>query len=180
MLRKYNIALIPVSKNIEIMNCANFFSSISDQYQLGENSLPHVTLCQFQADESTIQDLWDKVCDALTEHTISLELKYFSCISFDNKIFWVSLMPDQRTLLNDMHKVVAGIVNSPVKKSYDPHLTLINTKDSEYEKMADKLIKTYSPISDDFVLSIGECDGIGQFTKLLYQCDFKRKTECKR
>ena len=79
-----------------------------------------------------------------------------------------------------MHNVVAEIVNSPTKKSYDSHLTLINTKDSEYEKMADKLIKTYSLISDDFVLSISECDEIGQFTKLLYQCDFKRKTEYKK
>lgn len=180
MLRKYNIALLPTSKNQEIVNCSSFFSSISDQYQLGENSLPHVTLCQFQANESTVRDLWDRVCDALTGHIISLELKDFSCISFDHKIFWISLMPDQRTLLNDMHSVVAEIVNSPAKKSYDPHLTLINTKDNEYEKMADKLIKKYSPISDDFVLSIGECDEIGQFTKLLYQCDFKRKIECRR
>jgi hypothetical protein len=39
-------------------------------------------------------------------------------------------MPDQRTLLNDMHNIVAKIVNSPAKKSYDPYLTLINTKDS--------------------------------------------------
>ncbi|MBX3710206.1 MAG: hypothetical protein KIT56_09520 [Gammaproteobacteria bacterium] len=142
--------------------------------------MPHVTLCQFQAEESTIRELWDKACNALTEHTISLELKDFSCISFDNEIFWVSLMPDHRTLLNDMHNVVSKIVNSPAKKSYDPHLTLINTKDSEYEKMADKLIKTYSPISDEFVLSIGECDEIGQFTKLLYQGDFKKSIECKR
>lgn len=175
MLRKYNIALVPTSKNQEMVDCSNFFSSISDQYQLGENSLPHVTLCQFQANENTIQHLWDKACEALTEHTVLLEFKDFSCLTFDDKIFWVSLMPNQRNLLNEMHIVVAKIVNSPSKKSYDPHLTLINTRDSDYKKMADKLIKIYSPISDDFALAMGECDEIGQFTKLIHTCESKRK-----
>jgi hypothetical protein len=51
MVNKYNIALLPISKSINVIKCAQFLSKISDQYQLGRNSLPHVTLCQFNVDD---------------------------------------------------------------------------------------------------------------------------------
>lgn len=51
-MKLFNIALIPTSKNAEIISCAKHFSSIAGQYLLGDASLPHVTLYQFKAEES--------------------------------------------------------------------------------------------------------------------------------
>lgn len=178
MLKKYNIALVPTTENDSVIKCAQYFSKISDRYQLGENSHPHVTLCQFHADEKEIDELWTQVCELIPEQQIYLEFKEFSCITFDNNIFWVSLMPDQRDILNEMHQIVANAIKSPINKSYDPHMTLINTKDSEYIKMAIALEKTYSPISDNFVLAIGECDSIGQLTKSIHICGINRSFVC--
>lgn len=178
MARKYNIALIPKSKSDDVVKCAQNFLKISDQYQLGNNSLPHVTLCQFQAEEKEIDDIWRRVCDSLPEHSIELEFKDFSCIPFKNT-FWVSIMPNQRLALDKMHQIVASTVNAPINKSYDPHMTLISTKDAEYQKKAEDVAKSYAPISDAFVLSIGECDAVGQFTKLLHKCEMRSSAACR-
>lgn len=179
MLKKYNIALVPKSKTEEIVNVSEKFLEIADQYKLGDESLPHVTLCQFQADEKKINKIWDQVCEALSEHMLELEFKDFSCITFNNIIFWVSLMPDQRSALDRMHRLVANIVNVPVNKHYDPHMTLISTKDAQYKEKAHEILKSYSTISDKFVISLGECDSVGQFTKLLYQSTEVSRIRCK-
>ncbi len=175
MLRKYNIALVPTSKNEEIIHCAEYFLKISDQYQLGKNSLPHVTLCHFQVNENEIAHLWERACEALDKHVLELNFMDFSCITFDNKIHWVSLMPDQRSLLDTMHQTVSKIVNKPANQNYDPHMTLMSTQDTNYKLMADELIKSYATISDHFVLALGERDEVGQLTKILYQCERENK-----
>lgn len=180
MPKKYIIALIPTSKGEDVVSFTQNFSRISDQYQLGNESLPHVTLCQFHAEEKDIDRIWNNVCKDLSEHTIELEFKDFSCITFNNTIFWVSLMPNQRSTLNEMHQAVADSIKAPINKSYDPHMTLINTKNPEYKKMANDLSKSYTPIKDTFILSIGECDAIGQYTKLLHKSELNtKKLRCK-
>jgi 2'-5' RNA ligase len=165
-LRKYNIALLPVTKSKVIIRCAQFLSKISYQYQLGEKSLPHVTLYQFKAKEDELDGIWANTCKALQTHSIHLTFKDVSAVTFDNKIFWISLLPNQRDFLHEMHQTVANTVNLAINKSYDPHMTLINTKNNSYAIMTDKFVESYSPIEDDFILSIGGCDAIGQFTTL--------------
>lgn len=178
MLKKYNIALIPTTVKENFIKNSQYFYKISDQYQLGEKSLPHVTLYQFHAKEQDIEQVWMKICGALLEHSIRLEFKEFSYITFNNTIFWISLLPDQRDALNKMHQLVAKTVNVPINKSYDPHLTLVNTKNKKYKEIANELEKSYLPTSDDFVLALGECDDIGQFTKIIYKSEM-RKMACK-
>lgn len=173
MIKKYNIALVPASKNNNIIEYAQYFSNISDQYQLGNRSLPHVTLCHFQSKESEIDSLWHHACEALPEKFIHLEFKEFSCITINN-IFWVSLMPNQRTELFKMHQRITSAMNMPINKFYDPHMTLISTKYNTCKKMTDELSKSYLEISDVFFLSLGERDSIGQFTKLIYKCEFNK------
>jgi len=52
IMQKYNIALTPVSESKSMIECAQNFSAIADQYLLGEKSLSHVTLYHFMADEN--------------------------------------------------------------------------------------------------------------------------------
>ena len=48
-----------------------------------------------------------------------------------------------------------------------PHLTLLSTTDKNYESKAAPIMKTYRTISDKFVLCMGNCDEIGQFTNII-------------
>ncbi|MEO8402383.1 MAG: 2'-5' RNA ligase family protein [Gammaproteobacteria bacterium] len=172
MKKKYNIALVPKSCGEEVVKISQQLSGIADKYQLGDKSLPHVTLCQFEAEEKEIDTMWENVCNTLQEHSLELEFKDFSCITFNN-VFWVSIMPDKRSLLDKMHQTVANTVKANVNKYYDPHMTIISTKDNKYQEKAAKITKLYSTISDTFILSVGECDPIGQLTKLLHKCEVK-------
>ena len=54
MKKKYNIALVPKSCGEEVVKISQQLSGIADKYQLGDKSLPHVTLCQFEAEEKEI------------------------------------------------------------------------------------------------------------------------------
>lgn len=169
MLKKYNIALMPISKKEEIIQFAQHFSAISDEYQLGMHSLPHITLCHFHAEEKNIQAIWQRICQALPKQGIELTLTDFSCITFNGIIFWISLIPNQRSVLNTMHRIVATIVKEPVNAYYTPHMTLANTRDAQYGKKITEITKFYTALSDQFILSIGACDSIGQLTKLFFK-----------
>lgn len=179
MTKKYNLALIPISKSDEAIMLARRFSSIADRYLLGDRSLPHVTLYQFQAEEREINPIWEKVCGLWEEKPIDLTFNKFSCITFDENIFWVSLLPDNCDVLHKMHALIASILQLPIKKTFDPHMTLISTKNKEYEKAAALVFDSYKPIADNFILSLGVSDDIGQLTNIICRCDMKRSISCK-
>lgn len=170
MSKKYNLALIPIFKNDEVVTLSKKFSDIADKYLLGEKSLPHVTLYQFQAEENEINPIWEQVCGVWEKKPIDLAFNQFSCITFGSDIFWISLLPDNCEILNTMHGLIADILKLPIKKSFYPHMTLINTKDKEYEKKVAKLSGSYKPIADSFILSLGTADDIGQLTEVITFC----------
>jgi 2'-5' RNA ligase len=168
MKNRYNLALLPITKNNEVVGLSHVFSEYADRCILGEKSLPHVTLCQFEAKEYEIDNIWKKVCEKWREEPIDLMFEKFSCLTFDNKVYWVSLLPNNTEALQDMHKKIVDIINQPIKKSFDPHMTLINTKNKEYDAKVDEFSHSYKPIRDMFILKLGRCDDVGQFTEVIY------------
>ncbi|OGT38696.1 MAG: hypothetical protein A3F11_03645 [Gammaproteobacteria bacterium RIFCSPHIGHO2_12_FULL_37_14] len=179
MKRKYNLALIPASKGDEAIALAKKFSNVADEYLLGDRSFPHVTLYQFQTEEKEIEHIWERVCDIWEEQPLFLTFSKFSCITFDNNIFWVSLLPDNCDTLHKMHGSIANTLRLPIKTTFDPHMTLISTKNKEYEEAAALVSDSYKPITDRFTLSLGVSDDIGQLTNIIYHCDIKRSVSCK-
>lgn len=174
MKKKYNLALIPTSKGNEVITLAKKFAGIANTYILSEKSLPHVTLYQFQAKEEELSEIWQKICSVWQEKTIDLEFNQFSGITFDNHIFWISLLPNQSEALHKMHLDTADILQLPVKQSFDPHMTLINSRNKEYEKAVALISGSYKPIYDTFILSLGTSDDVGQLTKIIYRYDAKK------
>lgn len=168
MIKKYNIAYIPVSHIATIINLARHFSPIADRYLLGEHSLPHVTLYQFTMDDSEIENVWEKITFAFNETHIKLTFDEFSCITFDHETYWASLLPNNYDVLIKMHHLVANILKMPINNAYDPHMTLMNTKNKKYESEVEKLKAKYVPVTDIFTLALGECDAAGQLIKILY------------
>lgn len=168
-MKKYNIALLPVDKVAAFVDVSQKFSMMDPIYNLGEESLPHVTLCQFYREESDIEASWEEVCAALSDHALDLEFKNFSLITFDNTMFWISLMPGNVPALHRLQAEICSILNVSSKKPYDPHLTLMSTLDTTYESKAAPLIEDYHPIADKFILALGECDELGQFVRIIHQ-----------
>lgn len=169
MKKKYNLALIPGSKSDDIIALSQQFSAIADQYFLSDQSLPHITLYQFYVNEAEIVPIWNHVCSVWSEPPLSITLSKFSCITFGNDIFWISLLPNDCKILHKYHSQMAVILQLPIKKTFDPHLTLINTKNKAYKKEAALIIDTYKTIADKFILCLGESDDIGQLTRVVYQ-----------
>ena len=169
MLKRFNVALIPTQANQQVIDCASHFSKIADNYLLGEHSLPHLTLYQFNASESDITSVIAKLASSPIANPIHLSFETFSCISFDQKVHWASLMPDKMDALTQLHQKVAAILGQPIKPSYDPHMTLMNTRQGDYEVLVDAVKKNYEVIKDTFVLSIGESDEVGQYLKVIHR-----------
>lgn len=166
---RYNLALIPVSQSKEIIGLVKKFSHLADKYLLDENSLPHVTLYQFEANKNEIDGLWQQISKIWKEYPIDLKFKEFSCLTFDNSTYWVSLLPDNCDKLHKMHLFIADAMNLSANKFFDPHMTLISTKNSEYEKEVEKIWQSYVPILDSFILALGKSDDIGQFIEIVYK-----------
>lgn len=170
----YNLALTPVSKGEEAVKYAERLAKFADKYLLGEASLPHVTLYQFEAHEKGIEAIWMHVGKFWNEEPIELEFKQFSCLSFDNNVtFWPSLLPDNCIKLQNMHSVIAKALDKPIKENFDPHMTLLSTKNKDFANCMEALKNSYQPISDEFILSLGHSDDIGQLTKIIFSCGVK-------
>jgi 2'-5' RNA ligase len=169
MEQKYNLALIPLFKNNQVRLLAQKFSTYADKYILGEKSLPHVTLYQFRIAEDTTNHLWNRICKKWEEPPITLEFNTFSFTKNDKDIFWIALLPNQRNILDKMHTQIANILQLPVKTAFDPHMTLINSKNIESETAIPAVADSYKPIKDNFVLSLGKSDEVGQLTEIIYR-----------
>ena len=166
MTSRYNIALLPRTQSDFFISLAKNFSEIADAYILGENSFPHITIYQFDAADDQVKKMWESVLK-LNIKGLKFTLAEFSCITFDNVTFWTSLLPIETAILKDLHEQVSKEINMPIKVNYDPHLTLMNTKNSSYMDLAATVQKEFSPISDQFVLSLGKSDSVGQFTDII-------------
>ncbi|MFJ1270094.1 hypothetical protein ACD661_16165 [Legionella lytica] len=167
---KYCIAFLPSNDN-ELISLSNSFTNLNKEYKLGIESIPHVTVCQFFYEDSEIENLWGLITKNIETHQINLSFDSFSCITFDNEIFWISLLPTETEDLHNINQQITSMLKIESSRLYDPHLTLLSTKDAYYESKAEQNIGEYKKIADDFILSMGECDEIGQFTKILFQCE---------
>lgn len=165
---KYNLALIPTQKSANFVSLALNFSNISSTYLLGENSLPHITLYAFQDTESNIQQHITAIDTALNSKTLTLKLNEFSYITFDKHIFWISLLPDNKQILRNMHQTIAQTLNLPTKISFDPHLTLTNTLIGNYHQQIEEVKRVYEPIEETFKLALGLSDDVGQIIKITH------------
>jgi len=171
MIKKYNLALLPSVKTDEVIKFARNFTAISETYLLGPKSLPHVTLCHFFAEETEIDDIWVQACKTLPLKKLALEFTQFKCVTFDDRLYWISLLPAKTDLLHKMHAIAIECLAVQPKRSFDPHMTLTNTRDPECQKEVDKYSTFYSVISDIFYLSLGRCDNVGQYTEVIYRCE---------
>jgi hypothetical protein len=165
---KYNLALVPTSINDRVVAVAQEFSSLAERYLLnGVNSLPHVTLYQFRTESHHLDRLWKRACELLAAQ-IHLTFHQVGYDTFNDITYFISLLPDQVEDLNDMHVLAAGALELPIKASFDPHMSLLDTKRRDYGKEVKEMVLPWLPLADVFVLALGKCDEVGQFTEIVF------------
>ena len=167
MIKKYNIVFYPTTKVADLTAVAQQFKSFSDKYLLKEDAFPHVTLYQFEAEESAISGIWNKAQENFSQKSIHLKLATLNSAYINNRC-WLSLIPDNIQRLHELHAEVAVLLNSPVRTGFDPHLTLINSLQKDYEPAMNKFSETFASMEDEFTLALGESDQIGQLRRVIY------------
>ena len=169
MKKKFNLALVPKTLSTQIIQLSQQLAFMADTYQLGAESLPHITLCQFYAEPKRSKEIWQAAKQQLQPQELKLTFLRVSCDHIGKKLYWISLMPDSQEELICLQQVAASIVGKETKNKYDPHMTLINSRDAQYEVKAGSFIQTYQPITDQFTLVMGASDEVGQFKKILFR-----------
>ncbi|HVY53158.1 MAG TPA: 2'-5' RNA ligase family protein [Gammaproteobacteria bacterium] len=167
-MNQYNIALIPTKKTTYFIELSSYFYEFAHTYQLGEHSFPHVTLCHFEATDDSTSELWEEVSKInikpiLLRFTHLRYKIYGDAKHGSSDLYWVSLIPEQKTLLMELHLQIAQIIQKPLNLAfdqYDPHLTLCNS-------LQKPNILWNNQIDDEFVLALGKSDTVGQLIKII-------------
>jgi 2'-5' RNA ligase len=131
----YMIALIPSQKSAEkyILAAQELFSSQNSDRLLSKESTPHVTLCQFECEESLATSLWEEF-KKLSQPSLMIRFVAFSFvkgIAEHEGYYWAELsIARDMPLLNLYQKVLNFIQKKklPIINDYGdyyrPHLTL--------------------------------------------------------
>lgn len=163
-MKRFNIAYIPKYNSKNFVNLSEKFDPKCYSYQLGENSLPHITICQFMADEDKISQIWSEVCSKISNNSIHLAFSSFSNVSFDKEIFWISIIPAPIQPLVETFHIVSKIVKPIRNDTFDPHLTLFNYLPGIINITSEENLN----IDEEFELILGESDDIGQLKNITY------------
>ena len=111
MRNKYNIALLPKTKNNEIVNLTSLFQVKFGRYRLSSNSYAHVTILQLYLDEHEIDKVWDSLYKQLGNVNLKLSFEQLSYVTFNQEDFWVSLMPSNTDILYDLPLYATKFIN---------------------------------------------------------------------
>lgn len=168
-MRKYGIAFVPKNRVSEFISLASAYQKIMHNYIIDKTSIPHVTICQFHFDEGDLNKLYNLVSSSISDVTLKINFKKFSQLSFDNELSWISLLPENSLVLNNIYEQALKLVKPIRIDKYDPHLTLFNYKSGEQNgsDKIDLLLESQIEITDEFFLIIGEIDSVGQLTKIV-------------
>lgn len=169
VMKRYNIALLALEKEPYIQEAKRLFSKVHDNYLLGDGSFPHVTLCQFYADDLTLEAVLRDL-----QEIKRWPFPTFTGISFqkekDTSRWWAALSVLREEPLLHLRKNMTSLLSShkivplnPSETSYLPHLTLARISSQEIRPFDDTLL-TQRP----FALALGEADFFGQFVRTRY------------
>jgi hypothetical protein len=164
----YNFALIPIEHIEKYIAFANKLSSSINhigKYHIGAQSIPHVTLLHFKAQENELALLWDrfKKLNRSKPLLLTFELLHEGP---HLGMQWHLLIPDQTVLLQQMHHHALKIMNKESNHCYYPHLTLFN---SNQTLPATHKTTLEHPFASLFTIAITDRDEYGQSRNILYQ-----------
>lgn len=177
MLQGYNLAFMPIN-NSKIFTQLAHDTTIAikpGDYLLGPASLPHVSICHFMMEETHIETIWKRVQE------LAIPTQSFTFSTRRSKIYLpdayrdvtecsVSLIPNHKDVLMEIHLQIANIIQKPLNAAfadYDPHLTLFSSYDIKGCEQLNHTPDLRPPLEDTFAIALGTIDRIGQVTRVL-------------
>lgn len=174
-LMRYNVALL-AEDPLPFRKVANeLFGDISNGYLLSDNSLAHITICQFEADDANISEKIFKDVKTVNISSYTPRMIGFSFQKGTKEhegFYMVQIFIERENSLMAIHNSVLNVIRdygmtclTDNSELYKPHITLARIK----------LIKPI-PIwpnsilnSSTFKITLGISDHNGQYIKRLYE-----------
>lgn len=171
----FNLALRPKNEQLsqQLVDLAQ--SNFSDRpagYLLGNNALPHITICQFRTKPTNINDIWDRT-RGWKDYPLELSFShlYISQDKKDPNLIWVGLAMKGQSVLSKLQQDVynmlegAGIKGTTLPQEYFPHVTWGRVRSNlplSLKKLPD--LSLYSS-AHQFMLTFGQSNDIGVYSK---------------
>jgi len=185
--QRYNIALLPESPEFAAQCVAyarQHFTSGNQNYLLGENAHPHVTLCQFEAEPDTIQSLWLAAQRVASEpqRRVRFDQVYYLAAdtSKPSSTVWTGLSAVRDTALVGLQERLYdllsenGIVPLTQKgNGYFPHLTVARGDVHQFSRLVWPTF-AFGQEGHAFSLSLGQSNEFGVYQKCLYTAQPER------
>jgi len=137
MKRIYNFGLLfEHDHNDAFTNySADLNKILSSDFQLGDRSLPHLTVLQFEAERETLPSLWDNI-KSIGGSPVPLGLAGLTFLPSKEGHLWIEIAVLKSKRLQELQDVVVSRVagakiHSGTNDSFRPHITLaraLNTR----------------------------------------------------
>jgi|GEM_PF-949609 len=178
MPQKYNIVLTPSLESSKIFTqfAQENFRTLYDGYLLGDNSIPHISLCQFSGTKKQLEQVIEKLKLLNYSPAYSPTLQSLNIVKLGGSFVGkhaADLGVVRTPEIMELHRIVTEVVekvglqplNAKGDLLYRPHLTLAffppQTALSVYNP--EELFSEYTP----FTVAVGSADENWQFTKIL-------------
>ena len=188
---RFILALIPPKQTISVyLHAAQMlFSPVHDGYLLSDNSLPHITVCQFECDnENDVQVIWKQI-EKLNIRPFSPRftglsfikpfsprftgLSFIKGVGVHEEYYWAELSVARDQEMMKVHQLAAGIIRSKglaclndSDNLYRPHLTLARIRlPDTIQRWPDALLTNTS----DFKFALARGDNNGQYLYTLFE-----------
>ncbi len=166
-LNYFNAVLVPpndLAKEL-VAYAQNHFATIADGYCLSDTVCPHITLCQFEAEEIPHIDIANEFIKPI--YVLSTDIRKGTDIH--EGYYWLSLIVEKEDWLVDLQKSVYSqleklgcSVKTQTGDLYNPHVTFCRTKENiEFNKDVIGFIKE----TKGWSFEIGQSDENGQYLK---------------
>lgn len=182
-IMRYILALTPSKErgSFYVQTAQQLFSELSDGYLLSNQSLPHITICQFEC--NSVEEI-NFIHSEIKLWKVSPSLIRFVGMSFIKGVgvyessYWAELSVARDQELLEIHKKGISLLKSKsnfcindINDLYRPHLTLARIKISNFLPIWPNSI--LSNDITDFSLSLGEADFNWQYIKHVFDFDKK-------
>jgi hypothetical protein len=173
----FNLALVPEEKafaNLCIELAQENCKSQSDGYLLGEEALPHVTVCQFQSAPAEIERIWSHFADLSEPRSLLFRHLYVQYGKEDmlGKL-WMGLAVTYEPSVTAFHKecferlAKIGIDSRNTPDRYFPHLTFARCDAAKTPSVVKAPPESLWLTRYKFKLTIGESDELGRYHRRL-------------
>ncbi len=175
---RFILALIPPKQTISAyLHAAQMlFSPVHDGYLLSENSLPHITVCQFECDsENEAQIIWKQI-ETLNLRPFSPRftgLSFVKGVGVHQEYYWAELSIARDEEIMRVHQLAADVIRSKglaclndSDNLYRPHLTLARVRlPDAIQRWPDSLLTN----TNDFRITLARGDNNGQYLYTLFE-----------